>query len=107
MIERGCRFVWCSDAIVFETVPPIRWRRTFMLRKALLRGASAALSPKLCAGDILKSAVAVPLYGLVLPFALMLGQHHFMNLAVKICDHLGKLLTLAGINPVHGQYVTE
>ena len=106
-IENGCRFVWCSDAIAYEVVPPVRWKRTFMLKKALLRGSSAALHPTLGAEDIWRSIIAVPAYTLALPFALILGQHRFMKLLISLCDHLGKLLTLAGINPIREQYVTE
>jgi len=107
MIDNGCRFIWCSDAIAYEVVPPVRWKRKFMLKKALLRGATAALHPTLGAYDILKSIVAVPAYTLALPFAAILGQHRFMTLLVKLCDHLGKLLALVGINPIREQYVTE
>jgi glycosyltransferase involved in cell wall biosynthesis len=106
-IEDGYRFVWCSDAIAYEVVPPVRWKRTFMLKKALLRGSSAALHPTLGAEDIWRSIIAVPAYALALPFALILGQHRFMKLLISLCDHLGKLLTLAGINPIREQYVTE
>ena len=106
-IASGRRFIWCSDAIAYEVVPPVRWKRTFMLKKALLRGATAALHPTLGAADILKSVIAVPAYALALPFALILGQHRFMTLLVKLCDHLGKLLALLGINPIREQYVTE
>jgi succinoglycan biosynthesis protein ExoM len=107
MIDKGFRFIWCSDAIAYEVVPPVRWKRTFMLKKALLRGATAALHPTLGATDILKSMVAIPVYALALPFAILLGQHRFMTLLVKLCDHLGKLLALLGINPIREQYVTE
>ena len=106
-IASGRRFIWCSDAIAYEVVPPVRWKRTFMLKKALLRGSTAALHPTLGAADILKSVVAVAAYTLALPFALILGQHRFMTLLVKLCDHLGKLLGLLGINPIREQYVTE
>jgi predicted glycoside hydrolase/deacetylase ChbG (UPF0249 family)/glycosyltransferase involved in cell wall biosynthesis len=106
-IESGRRYIWCSDAIAYETVPPVRWKRSFMLKKALLRGSSAALHPTLGAEDVLRSMIAVPAYALVLPFALVLGHHHFMKLLVKLCDHLGKLLALAGMNPIRDQYVTE
>ena len=106
-IASGRRFIWCSDAIAYEVVPPVRWKRTFMLKKALLRGATAALHPTLGVADILKSVIAVPAYALALPFALILGQHRFMTLLVKLCDHLGKLLALLGINPIREQYVTE
>jgi hypothetical protein len=78
-----------------------------MLKKALLRGSTAALHPTLGVADILKSVIAVPAYALALPFALILGQHRFMTLLVKLCDHLGKLLALLGINPIREQYVTE
>jgi succinoglycan biosynthesis protein ExoM len=106
-IASGRRFIWCSDAIAYEVVPPVRWKRTFMLKKALLRGSTAALHPTLGVADILKSVIAVPAYALALPFALILGQHRFMTLLVKLCDHLGKLLALLGINPIREQYVTE
>jgi hypothetical protein len=38
---------------------------------------------------------------------LILGQHRFMRCLVKLCDHLGKLLALFGINPIKDPYVTE
>ncbi len=106
-IEQGFKFTWCAEAAVYEVVPPGRWRRTYLLRKALLRGASAALQPSCNGWGIAKSLVAVPAYTLALPAALVLGQHRFMTLLVKICDHLGKLLAVAGINPVKEQYVAE
>jgi hypothetical protein len=106
-IDKGCRFIWCGEAITDEVIPPVRWKRSFMLRKALLRGSSAALVPTLRADDIWRSIIAVSAYTLALPFALALGQHRFMALAVKLCDHLGKLLALAGLNPIREQYVTE
>src|SRR6185503_18570005 len=28
MIERGHRFVWCNEAVAYEIVPPLRWRRS-------------------------------------------------------------------------------
>ncbi|HXD75849.1 MAG TPA: glycosyltransferase family A protein, partial [Vicinamibacterales bacterium] len=45
MIDKGRRFVWCNEAIAYETVPPIRWQRTFMLKRALLRGAISQVHP--------------------------------------------------------------
>jgi hypothetical protein len=30
-----------------------------------------------------------------------------MKLLVSLCDHLGKLLAVVGINPIRDQYVTE
>ena len=107
MIERGHKFIWCNEAVAYEVVPPIRWKRSFMLRRALLRGAVANVDPNFGAKEIAKSAIAVPAYTLGLPFALILGQDKFMTLLVKLCDHVGKLLSLVGINPIKESYVTE
>ncbi|HXN22395.1 MAG TPA: glycosyltransferase [Candidatus Dormibacteraeota bacterium] len=107
MIERGHVFVWCEEATAYETVPPIRWKRSFMLRRALLRGSTAVIRQNFGAREIIKSIIAVPAYLAALPVALLLGQHHFMTLLVKVFDHLGKLLALQNINPVREPYVTE
>ena len=107
MVDLGYRFVWSADAIVYESVPPFRCRRSVMMRRALLRGASAALQPTVGVVSVAKSALAIVIYISALPVALLLGQHRIMTLLVKLCDHLGKLLALAGINPIKEQYVTE
>jgi succinoglycan biosynthesis protein ExoM len=88
-------------------VPPTRWDRNIMMRRALLRGATAVLHPTYGAKQIAKSVIAVPLYTVALPFAFLLGQHHFMKLLIPLCDHLGALLALVGMNPIREQYVTE
>ncbi len=105
--EKGHVFIWCDEAVVYEVVPPSRWDRTIMMKRALLRGATAVLHPTYGARQIARSLVAVPAYALALPFAWLLGQQYFMQLLVPLCDHLGALLALLGINPVREQYVTE
>lgn len=101
LTQQGCVFVWCNEADVFETVPPARWKRGYMLKRAMLRGKNILKHPSGKFGLLMKSAVAVPLYSLVLPPMLLLGQHWFMKYCIKLCDHLGRLLALAGINPVN------
>jgi glycosyltransferase involved in cell wall biosynthesis len=105
-IEKGSVFIWCDEAEAYELVPPVRWRRGFMLRRALLSGATSLVG-KWDAFDIARSLVAVPVYALCLPLTLPLGHAHSMRLLVKLCDHLGKLLALMGIKLVREQYVTE
>jgi len=107
MIEMGYVFIWCNEAIAYEVVPPARWKRTTMLKRALLRGAMARIKPTCGAFDIAKSVMAVLIYTLALPIALMLGHHTLMTLLVKLCDHLGKLLAVVGINPIKEPYVIE
>jgi len=107
MIELGYRFIWCHEAMAYEVVPPTRWKRTFMLRRALLRGGSSVLRKSFGPLDVLKSLIAVPIYTAVLPFALLLGHHRFMSVLIKLFDHLGKLLALPNWNPVREPYITE
>jgi succinoglycan biosynthesis protein ExoM len=107
MIEKGRTFVWCDEAVAYEVVPPMRWKRRVMLERALLRGACAALHPTVGVRDITKSVIAVAVYASALPFALILGHHRFMTLLVKLFDHLGKLFGLMGIDIIKKPYITD
>lgn len=106
-IEAGFKFIWSADAEVFEVLPPARWKRMYFVRKALLQGATAAQHPDCNAMSIAKSMVAVPAYVVILPFSLLLGQHRFMTTLISLAFHAGKLLILAGINPIAEEYVSE
>lgn len=90
MIAKRMRFVWCAEAGVEEFVPAQRCRRSYLLKRALLRG--RALHNR--GWRALVSLAAVPIYALALPFVLFCGQHVFMRYLIKECDHLGRLLTL-------------
>lgn len=106
MIEKGYVFIWCDEAVAYEIVPPERWSRKFLLKRALLRGYTSLAHPSSSARSILTSAVAAPVYTLALPFAFALGQGKFMNVLVRLFDHLGRLLGFVGINPIKQPYVT-
>jgi glycosyltransferase involved in cell wall biosynthesis len=106
-IEEGRVFIWCAEAEVFEVVPPARWKRSYLVRRALLGGSIDLMLPTFGIRSIVKAVIAVPLYALLLPFALLLGQHRFMTLLVSLCYHLGRLLALLGINVVREEYVTD
>jgi hypothetical protein len=107
MISSGYRFIWSADALVFESIPPGRWKRSFMLKRAFFRGSLVPLHPNFGWHQIMKSVAAVFAYILVLPVALILGQHRFMTIMVKLCDHLGLLLAVLGIRPFPQAYITE
>ena len=106
-IEEGRSFIWSAEAIVYEVVPPARWSRSYMVRKALLRGATASLQPSCGATSIAKSIVAIPAYAIALPFAAVVGHEWFMTYLVRLSDHLGKLLGLLKINLIKEDYVNE
>lgn len=100
MTRRGHVFRWCNEGIAYETVPPERWTRRYMLKRALLRGRNILKHPGRQLPLLAKSAVALPAYTVVLPFALLLGQHVFMKYCIRFCDHAGRLLSVLGLNPV-------
>lgn len=98
MSQSGHVFVWCNEAAAYELVPPSRWQRHFMLSRGLLRGQHNVKSSIRDYNAIVKSLVAVPVYGAALPFMFVAGQAKFMKYAIKFCDHAGRLLALLGIN---------
>jgi succinoglycan biosynthesis protein ExoM len=107
MISKGHTFIWCNEAVAYEVVPPVRWTRTFMLKRALLRGTIGMQHPTSRGRRIVKAVIAVPVYTIALPFSLVMGHHRFMNLLIRLCDHLASLLTFVGIKPVRSQLITD
>jgi glycosyltransferase involved in cell wall biosynthesis len=103
LMERGARFIWCNEAVAYETVPPIRWNKKVMMQRALLRGKNTLKHADITLAGFLKSTVAVVAYGLALPILAVAGMHFFMRYLVKLCDHLGKLLAAFRINPVRNR----
>lgn len=103
MIRKGFVFRWCAEAPVYESIPPDRFKRSFMLKRALVRGKIPHFRPL----DYAKSLLAVPLYTLSLPLLPFLGHHVFMKVLIKDFDHIGRLLALAGIDVVKEKYVMQ
>jgi glycosyltransferase involved in cell wall biosynthesis len=97
MSNRGSVFVWCDEAVVHESVPASRCNRTYLLRRALLRGSIFAKHPTHRIRNAMKSLLAVPCYVLALPFLALLGQDYFFRYAIKICDHGSRLLAVLGL----------
>ena len=101
MTGLGHVFRWCNEGVVYETVPKERCTRSYMLKRAMLRGRHSVNLP---IGRVVRlvarSIVAAPVYLMMLPFTLLLGQHVFMKYCIKFCDHAGRILTLLGLNPV-------
>lgn len=101
MIEQGYIFKWCNEALVYERIPPERLKRSFMLRRALLRGKN----PSLGRTNLLKSFLAVPVYTIILPFSLFFGHHQFMNILIKNFDHIGRILNFLNLNFIKEKYL--
>jgi len=100
MIDGGHRFTWCNEAIVYEVTPPLRQRRSFYLRRALLRGVVNSDRSSLISLDTLKSMGACTVYTLMLPFAFFLRNRLFMPILIRDLDHIGKILARCGLKPI-------
>jgi glycosyltransferase involved in cell wall biosynthesis len=105
MINAGFVFTWCNEAPVYEIIPPNRWKRTVLLKRALLRGKMALNTRRVRLLSVLKSALAIVIYATGLPLFAIIGHHIFMKYLVKTCDHLGKVLAFLGIDLVKEKYV--
>jgi succinoglycan biosynthesis protein ExoM len=107
LIAKGLVFRWSTDAIVFESVPAERCTRSFMLRRALLRGEVTAITGTYNSHDILKSYIAIFFYLLVIPPLVIIQHYIFMDYFIRQCEHVGKLLSILGFKVVKQKYVVN
>jgi glycosyltransferase involved in cell wall biosynthesis len=98
MMDKGYAFIWCNEAVVYEVIPPTRCKRSYLLRRALLRGGNSLRQQVGSMRKIVKSMIAIPVYASALPFFLLSGHHLFMKYLIKTCDHIGVLFALLGFN---------
>jgi cellulose synthase/poly-beta-1,6-N-acetylglucosamine synthase-like glycosyltransferase len=100
MMDKGCVFIWCNEAVVYEAVPPGRCKRSYLLKRSLLRGRNSLRQRAGRVSKLTRSLIAIPVYGLALPFLFVAGDHYFMRYLIKSCDHAGRLLAFLGFSPV-------
>jgi succinoglycan biosynthesis protein ExoM len=100
MMNQGHAFIWCSEAPVYEIVPPYRCSRAYLFKRALLRGSNFSKHPADRIKNIAKSIVAVPCYTMILPIVLLLGQHLFIRYFIKLLDHTSRILAFLGLRLV-------
>ncbi len=106
-IAEGKAFVWCHEAPVYEVVPAVRWKRSFLVRRALFRGIFAQRNHGWQPLRVLQAILSVPVYFVALPISLVFGQATFMTCAFKLCYHAGRLFALMGVNPIQQPYVYD
>jgi len=100
MMEKGRAFVWCNEAVVHEVVPASRCTRSYLLKRALLRGSNFHKHPADRLKNATKSLIAVPCYTLALPILALFGQHLFIKYLIKLLDHGSRLLAFVGLSAV-------
>lgn len=100
MSEKGCEFVWSEEAPVYESVPAFRATRTYLLRRALLRGSNFSKHPTGKLKNGVTSLIAAPVYAMALPLLIFFGQHVFMKYLIKFLDHFSRLMAFIGLRLV-------
>ena len=106
-IGQGHTFIWCHEAPAYEVVPAVRWKRSFLVRRALFRGIFAQRNHGLQPLRVLQALISAPVYAVMLPVALAFGQARFMKCVFKLSYHTGRLFALFGFNPIRQAYVVD
>jgi hypothetical protein len=99
LMKDGFFFVWCDEAIVYETVPPERWAKRFYLRKWLRIGGLTGEKFRIASGGtlpVLKAAAALFLYLIALPFSFLFGEHIYMKCLIKFVYNVGVISGFIG-----------
>lgn len=108
-IEEGYRFAWCNEAVVFERVPAERWQLNVQIKRALIRGRTAANYSSKRTKTIFVSAVAILSYGFSWPILFLLspliGYENFFKYFIAFFDHLAKLLAYFKIDLIKDKYI--
>lgn len=93
-IDRGRKFIWCDEAIVFETVPEERWPAGFYLKRSFrigsLQGGAFRRTREI--GAISVTALSFLGHSAALPFSFFMGKHIWMKVLTKVCFDGGCLL---------------
>jgi len=103
----GCRFVAVEEAPVYESVPPDRWKKSYYLKRALVHGYNAYRNSKDELHGIsrvtmpLKSAGALIVYTVALPFSVFLGSHRLVSCLERGGHHLSRLCAMLGIELIN------
>ena len=110
--ENGKRFVWCNEAIAYETIPFERWSKVFYLRKNLRIGCGVGEALRKQENEfndsseqrglarqiylLIKSGVWIVLMSILLPFTILCGQHYYMRCKTKLMYNIGVISGFLG-----------
>jgi succinoglycan biosynthesis protein ExoM len=99
--EKGRVFVWCDEAVAYETVPPERWKASFHVKRLWRAGTidgewmrDGRLSPSLLARNLLLLGVCA----VATPPAFVLPKHLWMRVAQKLAYCGGVVTAFMGFS---------
>ena len=102
-IEKDRIFVWCDEAIVFETVVEERWKAQFYLRRHFRIGALMGENNRrfVRTWAVFKNFALLSYYAALLPLFSIAGKHNSMKILTKIYYNAGSILSFFSL--IHEQ----
>lgn len=100
LMSKGFVFVWCNEAVVYETVPPERWEKSFIKKKYIRFGGLGGEKARTWPHKyllLLKANIAFALYLFLLPFSIIGGHHVFMKNYVKVLYYFAWISGFFGV----------
>jgi glycosyltransferase involved in cell wall biosynthesis len=107
MLAQGHSFVYCNEAVAYETVPPDRCKRSFLLKRSWLQGSCSPRHQTFSKSELAKSVVAVPVFTAMLPFVAIWGHHIFMAVLIKLTYHSARILAFLGVHVGEDRYTSD
>ena len=101
-IRGGRKFVWCDEAIVFETVTEERWDSKYYLKRYFRIGTLTGqrLRRTQSIRPVTKACVLLLGYSLLLPFSFFRRKHIRMKILTKLFYNAGCLLSFLKLTGV-------
>jgi succinoglycan biosynthesis protein ExoM len=98
-IRKGRKFVWCDEAIVFETIPPGRWSLSYYIKREFRIGTIFGKKLRDTQSYVIaiKMIVFVIGYAVVFPIFLIRKKHIWSSIACKIAYNIGGVLSFIGV----------
>jgi succinoglycan biosynthesis protein ExoM len=100
VMRKGRVFVWCDEAVAFETVPPERWKASYYIKRFIRIGGLTGEEQRTkgLPGRGLARVIAVfCAYAVLLPFTVFIGKHMFMRYLVKCAYNMALLSGYFGL----------
>ena len=98
-MRKGRKFIWCNEAVVYETVVEARWTTSYYLNRSFRSGTiSAKIARKQKAVfSVFKAVLLLGIANIILPFSFLTGKHNWMKILTRILYHAGFLLSYTGL----------
>jgi succinoglycan biosynthesis protein ExoM len=103
MLAAGARFLWCDDALVWETIPPRRHRLGWLSQRAFRGGVGSTRLQRqqrrsgAVSRGLPRALLALAVLAPALPVSLLGGRAAAARIWLRICTQIGHLWAFAGL----------